>query len=73
MKYWGKVGTFWGWIWGLFFGSAFFWAPGFGPLVVAGQIVGVTVPALEGAAVVGGLSAITAGLCSLGIREWPRP
>ena len=28
MKYWGGVGAFWGWIWGLLFGSAFFLVPG---------------------------------------------
>jgi hypothetical protein len=24
MKHWGKIGAFWGWIWGCLFGSAFF-------------------------------------------------
>ena len=28
MKYWGKLGAFWGGIWGLLFGSAFFLIPG---------------------------------------------
>lgn len=69
MKYWGKVGAFWGWIWGLLFGSAFFLIPGLGPLVVAGPLVGWIVGALEGAVVVGGLSAIGAGLVSLGIPK----
>jgi uncharacterized membrane protein len=67
MKYWGKTGAFWGGIWGLLFGSAFFFVPGVGPLVMAGPIVGWIVGALEGAVVVGGLSAIGAGLYSLGI------
>ena len=31
MKYWGKLGAFWGGFWGLLFGSAFFWVPGIGP------------------------------------------
>ena len=69
MKYWGKMGAFWGWIWGLLFGSAFFLIPGIGPLVVAGPLVGWIVGALEGAVVVGGLSAIGAGLYSLGIPK----
>jgi len=69
MKYWGKLGAFWGWIWGLLFGSAFFLIPGIGPLVVAGPLVGWIVGALEGAVVVGGLSAIGAGLYSLGIPK----
>jgi hypothetical protein len=67
MKYWGKTGAFWGGIWGLLFGSAFFFVPGLGPLLVAGPLVGWIVGALEGAVVVGGLSAIGAGLYSLGI------
>ena len=69
MKYWGKTGAFWGGIWGLLFGSAFFLIPGVGPLLVAGPLVGWIVGALEGAVVVGGLSAIGAGLCSLGIPK----
>ena len=36
MKYWGKMGAFWGGIWGMLFGSAFFLIPGVGPLIVAG-------------------------------------
>jgi hypothetical protein len=69
MKYWGKMGAFWGGIWGLLFGSAFFLIPGIGPLVVAGPLVGWIVGALEGAVVMGGLSAIGAGLYSLGIPK----
>ena len=69
MKYWGKMGAFWGGIWGLLFGSAFFLIPGIGPLLVAGPLVAWIVGALEGAAVVGGLSALGAGLYSLGIPK----
>jgi len=69
MKYWGKMGAFWGGIWGWLFGSAFFLIPGIGPLLVAGPLVGWIIGALEGAVVVGGLSAIGAGLYSLGIPK----
>jgi hypothetical protein len=69
MKYWGKLGAFWGGFWGLLFGSAFFLIPGVGPLLVAGPLVGWIVGALEGAAVVGGLSALGAGLYSIGIPK----
>jgi len=69
MKYWGKMGAFWGGIWGLLFGSALFLVPGVGPFLVAGPLVGWIVGALEGAVVVGGLSAIGAGLYSLGIPK----
>ena len=69
IKVWGKTGAFWGGVWGLFFGSAFFWVPGLGPLLVAGPLVSWIVGALEGAVVVGGLSALGAGLYSLGIPK----
>src|SRR5579872_1523956 len=39
MKYWGKVGAFWGGFWGLLFGSALFMIPGLGPILVAGPLV----------------------------------
>ncbi len=69
MAYWGKLGAIWGGFWGLMFGSAFFWVPGVGPLVVAGPLVMWIVGALEGAVVTGGLSALGAGLFSIGIPK----
>ena len=67
MKYWGKLGAFWGGFWGLLFGSAFFWVPGIGAVLVGGPLVSWILGALEGAVAVGGLSAIGAGLYSIGI------
>ena len=69
MKYWGKLGAFWGSIWGLLFGWAFFAIPGLGPVLVAGPLAASLVAALEGAVVVGGLSAIGAALFSIGIPK----
>ena len=69
MKYWGKTGAFWGGFWGLLFGSAFFAIPGIGAVLVAGPLVAWIVGALEGAVVVGGLSAIGAGLVGIGIPK----
>jgi uncharacterized membrane protein len=69
MKYWGKVGAFWGGFWGLLFGSAFFAIPGIGPVLVAGPVVASIVGALENAVVVGGLSALGAGLFGMGISK----
>ena len=69
MKYWGKQGAFWGGIWGMLFGAAFFVIPGLGPILVAGPLVAWIVGALEGAVVVGGLSALGAGLYSIGIPK----
>ena len=67
MKYWGKLGAFWGGIWGLLFGAAFFAVPGVGPVLVAGPLVAWIVGGLEGAVTVGALSAVGAGLYSIGI------
>jgi hypothetical protein len=67
MKYWGKWGAFWGGFWGLLFGAAFFWVPAMGPVLVGGPLVAWIVAGLENAVVVGGLSAIGAGLFSIGI------
>jgi uncharacterized membrane protein len=69
MKYWGKVGAFWGGFWGLLFGSAAFAIPGLGPVLVAGPLVAWIVAGLEGAAVVGGVSAVGAALVSIGIPK----
>jgi len=69
MKYWGKLGAFWGGFWGLLFGSAFFWVPGIGPILVAGPLVTCIVGGLEGAIMTGGLTALGAGLFSIGIPK----
>jgi hypothetical protein len=69
MKFWGKLGAFWGGLWGLLFGSALFLIPGIGPVVVFGPLVSWIVGALEGAVMVGGLSALGAGLYSIGIPK----
>jgi hypothetical protein len=69
MKYWGKWGAFWGGFWGLLFGAAFFWVPAIGPVLVGGPLAAWIVAGLENAVVVGGLSAIGAGLYSIGIPK----
>jgi uncharacterized membrane protein len=69
MRYWGKTGAFWGGFWGMLFGSAFFAIPGIGPVLVAGPLVAWIVAALEGAVALGGMSAVGAGLYSIGIPK----
>jgi hypothetical protein len=69
MKYWGKVGAFWGGFWGLLFGSALFIIPGLGPILVAGPLVAWIVAGLEGAVELGALGALGAGLFSIGIPK----
>src|SRR5438034_8961654 len=49
MRYWGNMGAFWGGIWGLLFGAAFFFVPGIGPVLVAGPVSAWIVAGLEGA------------------------
>jgi hypothetical protein len=69
VKHWGMIGAIWGGAWGLFFGSAFFLIPGIGPILVAGPLTAWIVGALEGAVVIGGMSAIGAALVSQGIPK----
>jgi hypothetical protein len=69
MKYWGKVGAFWGGFWGLLFGTAVFMIPGLGPVLAAGPVVAWIVAGLEGAVEVGALGALGAGLYSIGIPK----
>ena len=69
MRYWVKVGAFWGGFWGLLFGSAFFMIPGLGPVLAAGPVVAWIVAGLEGAVEVGALGALGAGLYSIGIPK----
>ena len=62
MKFWGILGAFWGGFWGPRFGSALFLIPGIGPVMLFGPLVSWIVGAQEGAVVVGGLSALGAGV-----------
>lgn len=69
MLSWGSTGAFWGSIWSLLFGSAFFLVPGVGPLLIAGPFVVALVAAFEGAVVGGTVSALAGALASIGIPE----
>jgi hypothetical protein len=69
MKFWGKYGAFWGGLWGLFFGGLFVTLPAVGPVIVLGYLAGMVVSAIEGAVVVGGLTALGAALVGIGIPK----
>ena len=69
MMYWGKLGAVWGGFWGMLFGAAAFAIPGIGPVLVAGPLVAWIIGVLESAVVVGGLTAVGAGLFSIGIPK----
>jgi len=69
IKTWGSTGAFWGGIWGLLLAPAVFVLPGLGLVGMAGPFVATLVGALEGAAVVGGLSALGAALTQIGVPK----
>ena len=70
MRVWDQLGDFWGGLSGLLLGSAFYVIPGIGPVIVFGPLVSWIVRALEGTVTVGGLSALGAGLNSIGIPKY---
>lgn len=67
IKTWGSRGAFWGGIWGLLLAPAVFFLPGLGLVAMAGPVAATLVGVLEGAVVVGGLSALGAALIELGV------
>ncbi|WP_136415790.1 general stress protein [Herbaspirillum sp. ST 5-3] len=69
MKFWGKHGAFWGGLWGLLFGGILFTIPVVGHVMVLGHLAAMVYGAVEGAIVVGGLSALGAALYSIGIPK----
>ena len=69
IKFWGSQGALWGGFWGLFFGGAFVTIPVIGPVILLGYLATILIAAVEGAVVVGGLSAVGAALFSIGIPK----
>jgi hypothetical protein len=69
IKFWGKKGAFWGGLVGILFSSAFLVIPVVGHLIVLGPLVSSIIGGLEGAAVVGGTSALFGALAGLGIPK----
>jgi hypothetical protein len=69
IKFWGRNGAFWGALWSLFFGGVFLTIPVVGPVMVLGHLAAMVVAAVEGAILIGGLSALGAALYSIGIPK----
>jgi hypothetical protein len=69
MQFWGVLGAFWGGFYGLLFGSAFFFLPVIGPLVVMGPLVGWMIGAAEGAVAGGAAGMLGGALASAGIAN----
>jgi hypothetical protein len=77
MKGWGKMGAFWGGLWGLMTGAAgMFLVPGIGPILAAGPAVEALAGAAGGAALTGGVLAgagaatqLTVAVHRMGVAE----
>src|SRR5215208_6653334 len=69
IRFWGKLGAFWGGLSGLLLGSAFLFIPVVGHVVVLGPLVSWIANGLGGALLGGGLSAFGAALYSIGIPK----
>jgi uncharacterized membrane protein len=63
----GKYGALWGGFMGILFGSAMMFIPVLGHIIVLGPLAATLFSAVEGAVIVGGLSALAGALISLGI------
>jgi len=69
IRSWGGTGAFWGGVWGFLLAPAVFFLPGLGLVAMAGPLVSLLVGALEGAIVIGGLSALGAALTQIGVAK----
>lgn len=68
-KIFGKLGAFWGGLMGVLFGSALMFIPVVGHVVVLGPLAATLFSGLQGAVLVGGISALAGALMSVGIPK----
>ena len=66
-KYFGKFGAFWGGLMGILFGSALFFVPVIGHVIILGPLAATIYGGLQGAVLVGGASALVGALSAIGI------
>lgn len=66
-KIFGKYGAFWGGLMGILFGSAMLFVPVVGHVIVLGPLAAALLGGVEGAALVGGVSALAGALMAIGI------
>jgi hypothetical protein len=69
MRFWGGQGVVWGGLMGVLAGAGMIFVPGIGPLLAAGPLVSMIVGGVEGAAALGGIEAVFAGLLHLGFTK----
>jgi uncharacterized membrane protein len=67
----GKYGAFWGGLMGVLFGSAMMFIPVVGHVIVLGPLAAALFGGLQGAAIVGGISALAGALMAIGIPRDP--
>lgn len=68
-KVFGKFGAFWGGLMGVLFGSAMMFIPVVGHVIVLGPLAAALFGGLQGAVLVGGISALAGGLIAVGIPK----
>lgn len=68
-KFMGKLGAFWGGLMGMLFGSALFFVPVVGHVIILGPLAATIFGGLQGAALVGGASALVGALMAIGIPK----
>jgi uncharacterized membrane protein len=69
MKFFGKLGAFWGALAGILFGAAFMLVPVVGQVVILGPLAATIVSGLEGAVFVGAAGALAGALTAIGIPK----
>lgn len=68
-KIFGKYGAFWGGLMGVLFGSAMMFIPIVGHVIILGPLAATIFGGLQGAVVVGGLSALGGALMAIGVPK----
>ena len=68
-KIFGKLGAFWGGLMGVLFGSALMFIPVVGHVIILGPLAATIFGGLQGAVVVGGISALAGALMAVGIPK----
>lgn len=66
-RYFGKFGAAWGGLMGMLFGSAMFFVPVVGHVIILGPLAATIFGGLQGAVLVGGASALVGALTAIGI------
>jgi uncharacterized membrane protein len=69
VKFFGKLGAFWGGLAGLLFGSALMFVPVVGHVIVLGPFVATLLSGVQGAVLGGGAGALVGALSAIGIPK----